>query len=147
MNPQNASNEAAPAQVPTDNTVEHHTAGQVAVADPPEPNGEPQTEQPVDAVPEAVPTETLVDAGAQTADVAPEQLAAENRTTPVKKARAKKNPKAEQTPNPEATGPCEGSKTAQVVAMLQREQGATIREIMSTMGWQKHTARGFMVAR
>jgi hypothetical protein len=28
--------------------------------------------------------------------------------------------------------------------MLQREQGATISEIMSTMGWHKHTVRGFM---
>jgi len=28
--------------------------------------------------------------------------------------------------------------------MLQREHGATISEIMSTMGWQKHTVRGFM---
>jgi hypothetical protein len=28
--------------------------------------------------------------------------------------------------------------------MLQREQGGTISEIMQTMGWQKHTVRGFM---
>jgi hypothetical protein len=38
----------------------------------------------------------------------------------------------------------EGSKTAQVVAMLQRKDGATITEIMRKMGWQKHTVRGFM---
>ena len=38
----------------------------------------------------------------------------------------------------------EGSKTAQVVAMLQRKNGATLSEIMKTMGWQKHTVRGFM---
>jgi hypothetical protein len=31
-----------------------------------------------------------------------------------------------------------------VVAVLQREDGATISEIMRTMGWQKHTVRGFM---
>jgi hypothetical protein len=36
------------------------------------------------------------------------------------------------------------SKTAQVVAMLQRKNGATLPEIMSKMGWQKHTVRGFM---
>jgi hypothetical protein len=42
------------------------------------------------------------------------------------------------------TGPREGSKTAQVVAMLQRKNGATLPEIMKTMGWQKHTVRGFM---
>jgi hypothetical protein len=38
----------------------------------------------------------------------------------------------------------EGSKTAQVVAMLQRKNGATLSEIMEKMGWQKHTVRGFM---
>jgi hypothetical protein len=44
----------------------------------------------------------------------------------------------------EATAPREGSKTAQVVAMLQRKNGATLSEIMEKMGWQKHTVRGFM---
>ena len=63
--------------------------------------------------------------------------------------RARKTKKATKTvaetdPKPEAAGPREGSKTAQVVAMLQRAQGATITEIMSSMGWQKHTVRGFM---
>ena len=28
--------------------------------------------------------------------------------------------------------------------MLQRKNGATLAEIMKTMGWQKHTVRGFM---
>jgi len=31
-----------------------------------------------------------------------------------------------------------------VIAMLQRKGGATLAEIMTTMGWQKHTVRGFM---
>jgi len=43
-----------------------------------------------------------------------------------------------------SAGPREGSKTAQVVAMLQRKNGATLAEIMAKMGWQKHTVRGFM---
>jgi Protein of unknown function (DUF3489) len=38
----------------------------------------------------------------------------------------------------------EGSKKAQVVALLQRKNGATLVEIMEKMGWQKHTVRGFM---
>ena len=45
---------------------------------------------------------------------------------------------------PQTEGPREGSKTAQVVAMLQRKNGATLAEIMEKMGWQKHTVRGFM---
>jgi len=28
--------------------------------------------------------------------------------------------------------------------MLKRDGGATLAEIMSSMGWQKHTVRGFM---
>jgi hypothetical protein len=44
----------------------------------------------------------------------------------------------------EAAAPREESKTAQVVAMLQRKNGATTEEIMTTMSWQRHTVRGFM---
>jgi len=47
----------------------------------------------------------------------------------------------------DATGaktPRDGSKTAQVVAMLERKNGATLAEIMDKMGWQRHTVRGFM---
>src|ERR1022692_1900311 len=44
----------------------------------------------------------------------------------------------------DAAAPREGSKTAQVVAMLQRKGGATLAEVMKKMGWQKHTVRGFM---
>jgi hypothetical protein len=40
--------------------------------------------------------------------------------------------------------PRQGSKTAQVIAMLRRKNGATLTEIMRTMAWQKHTVRGFM---
>jgi hypothetical protein len=35
-------------------------------------------------------------------------------------------------------------KPAQVVAMLRRKNGATLSEIMKTMGCQKHMVRGFM---
>src|SRR5437762_772504 len=68
-------------------------------------------------------------------------------TAPSKKVgRTKKAPKAPKVAKPAkpGSGPREGSKTAQVVAMLQREGGATLAEIMTTMAWQKHTVRGFM---
>jgi len=78
--------------------------------------------------------------GAQAAKGAPAKGKATKKATPTKKApTAKKAAKAE-----EAAGPREGSKTAQVVAMLQRKNGATLTEIMEKMSWQRHTVRGFM---
>jgi hypothetical protein len=41
---------------------------------------------------------------------------------------------------PHATRP---SKQNAVIAMLQRPEGATVDEIASAMGWQRHTVRGF----
>jgi hypothetical protein len=65
--------------------------------------------------------------------------------TPKKATAAKKAPKAKKPVKAQETaGPREGTKTAQVVAMLQRKNGATLAEIMEKMGWQKHTVRGFM---
>jgi hypothetical protein len=64
---------------------------------------------------------------------------------PTKKARAKKPPKPQkEAKGTESAGPREGSKTARVVAMLKTPNGATLEEIMTKMGWQKHTVRGFM---
>src|SRR5450759_3247062 len=58
---------------------------------------------------------------------------------------AKNPPQGKKAAKPQdAAVPREGSKTAQVVAMLQRKSGATLTEIMQKMGWQKHTVRGFM---
>ncbi len=78
--------------------------------------------------------------GAPAAKGAPPKAKASKKTTAAKKApKGKKAAKAQ-----ESAGPREGSKTAQVVTMLQRMNGATLAEIMSKMGWQKHTVRGFM---
>src|ERR1700704_6289715 len=58
---------------------------------------------------------------------------------------AKKEPKGKKAAKAQETaGPREGRKAAQVVAMLQRKNGATLAEIMDKMGWLRHTVRGFM---
>jgi hypothetical protein len=83
---------------------------------------------------------TVATPGTQGANVAPAPAESGEKATPAKNTpKAKKSAKA-----PEAAGPREGSKTAHVVAMLQRNNGATLSEIMDKMGWQKHTVRGFM---
>jgi hypothetical protein len=65
---------------------------------------------------------------------------ATKKATPAKNApKVKRAAKTQET-----TAPREGSKTAQVVTMLQRKNGATLAEIMDKMGWQRHTVRGFM---
>jgi hypothetical protein len=77
---------------------------------------------------------------APVAKAAPAKGKASKKATPAEPApKAKKTAKKE-----ESAGPREGSKTAQVVALLQRKNGATLIEIMEKMGWQKHTVRGFM---
>ncbi len=85
--------------------------------------------------------ESVATTGAQGEDVAPAAAESGKKATRTKKA-PKATPKAKAAKTDGA--PREGSKTAQVVAMLKREGGATLAEIMSTMQWQKHTVRGFM---
>jgi len=73
---------------------------------------------------------------------APPKGRATKKTIPAKptpKGKGKKAAKAQ-----EAGAPREGSKMAQVIAMLRRKNGATITEIVENTGWQKHTVRGFM---
>jgi hypothetical protein len=49
-------------------------------------------------------------------------------------------------PRPRTQATRENSKTAQVIGMLKREGGATLDEIMTAMGWQKHTTRAMLSA-
>ena len=57
-----------------------------------------------------------------------------------KAAKASKTTKAAKP----APTPREGSKKAQVIALLSRAKGVTLRELMEQFGWQAHTVRGFM---
>ena len=95
------------------------------------------------AQPEAEPAKPKAERKAKRGAQAPKGAPAKaksKKATPAKNVpKAKKAAKAQ-----EAASPREGSKTAQVVAMLQRKNGATLEEIMEKMGWQKHTVRGFM---
>jgi Protein of unknown function (DUF3489) len=75
--------------------------------------------------------EPLATVGAPFPDAAPKKARLANR--------AKKSPGGAKP-----KGTREGSKAAQVIAMLQRKSGATLAEITDKMDWQKHTVRGFM---
>ena len=68
-------------------------------------------------------------------NVAPEETKSTKKTTRQKK-----------TPTGETKAPREESKTSQVIAMLKREGGVTLEEIMTAMGWQKHTTRAMLSA-
>jgi hypothetical protein len=80
--------------------------------------------------------ESVATAGVQ----APQDAPAEEGTPTEKKV-----PKVKQAAKaPERGEAREASKTAQVVTLLQRKNGATLEEIMEKTGWQKHTVRGFV---
>ena len=58
------------------------------------------------------------------------------------KAKATKAPKpAKAAKEPKAAGT---SKKDQVLALISRKNGASLDEIMTATGWQKHTVRGFI---
>ena len=38
----------------------------------------------------------------------------------------------------------EGSKTAQILELLKRPDGATAKELLKSTGWQPHSLRGFL---
>jgi hypothetical protein len=106
-----------------------------ATSEEPTPLLQTETAQPEPAIAESTETAPTTTVGAQAPDVAPAQPASTKQATRTKKAATV-----------QTGAPREGTKASQVIAMLKREGGTTLEEIMSTMGWLKHTTRAMLSA-
>jgi hypothetical protein len=83
----------------------------------------------------------------QGADGAPSPDASTKPTTsqPRRPKAPKSVKRAKQSPNkPSHTQAREGSKKAEILALIQRPKGATLAEIQKAIGWQAHSVRGFL---
>jgi hypothetical protein len=141
---QNLGAEAAKAAEPL---VEVAPAEITPVSTVAEPEIIPDTGPEAQVIPEVVTaiepevTPESIPAGSEAApDVAPaeESPAIE----PTRKTKAPKAPK-KATPS-KAEGVRAGSKTAIVIALMERKDGVTLAEIMTATGWQAHSVRGFI---
>jgi hypothetical protein len=134
--------EAIEAAIPTDFQPQPEVAAEPVTESEPqvasvEPAPEAQIETAATGQPVLPPAaaEPVANVSAQAPDVAPETPSATKKAT-----RAKK------TPTSETGAPRDGSKTSQVIAMLKCDGGTTLEEIMSEMGWLKHTTRAMLSA-
>ena len=72
--------------------------------------------------------------------VAPAKAKSAKKTTPAKKAVKA----ARQATPAKADRVRQGSKTAQVLELVKRSGGATLKHLMKATGWQPHSVRGFL---
>lgn len=89
----------------------------------------------------------ITDAGLATLGVEPDSAPDSSETAPDDATEAPSADTAtdtapENAPAPRARTPREGTKQAQLIAMLRMPEGATIAEIAAATGWQPHTVRG-----
>jgi hypothetical protein len=74
--------------------------------------------------------------------VAPSKARSGHKATPAKK--ANKGATSARSPKKKAAGPRQASKTAQILGLLRRSGGASLKELMKAAGWQAHSVRGFL---